>query len=93
MAQWREKAQSAERGWNESRDRGPQRGGWGGGDRGERRDRDIPGVTPELNDARRELKAAISDALDTGDEDAQRRIADILRKAAELIRRRDVDLG
>jgi hypothetical protein len=28
-----------------------------------------------------------------GDEDAQRRIADILRKAAELIRRRDVDLG
>jgi hypothetical protein len=47
----------------------------------------------EVNEARRELKAAISDALDSGDEDAQRRIADILRKAAELIRRRDVDLG
>ena len=33
------------------------------------------------------------DALDEGDEDTQKRLADILRKAAELIRRRDVDLG
>lgn len=94
MNQWREKAQNAERDWNQDRDHGQRGGGWWNDrDRGERRDRDIPGVTPELNDARRELKAAISDALDTGDEDGQRRIADILRKAAELIRRRDVDLG
>jgi hypothetical protein len=46
-----------------------------------------------VNIARKDLKAAISDAIDNGDEDAQRRLADILRKAAELIRRRDVDLG
>jgi DNA-binding PadR family transcriptional regulator len=54
-------------------------------------DRDIPGVLPEVNEARRELKAAIADAID-GDEETQRRLADILRKAAELIRKRDVDL-
>ena len=87
MNEWREKA---------------ERGGWGGdrhgpgperndGHRG--RDRDIPGVIEEVNVARRELKAAISDALDEGDEKSQKRLADILRKAAELIRRRDVDLG
>jgi DNA-binding PadR family transcriptional regulator len=91
MNQWRERA-SREGGWWDDRRRDDEgvRGPFG---RGRGRDRDIPGVLPEVNEARRELKAAISDALDSGDEDAQRRIADILRKAAELIRRRDVDLG
>lgn len=55
-------------------------------------DRDIPGVLDEVNDARRDLKAAIAEALEEGDEDTQHRLADILRKAAELIRSRDVDL-
>jgi DNA-binding PadR family transcriptional regulator len=59
--------------------------------RGPGRDRDIPGVLPEVNEARRELKAAIAEAID-GDEETQRRLADILRKAAELIRKTDVDL-
>jgi DNA-binding PadR family transcriptional regulator len=91
MSQWRERA-SREGGWWDDRRRDDEgdRGPFG---RGRSHDRDIPGVMPEVNEARRELKAAISDALDSGDEDAQRRIADILRKAAELIRRRDVDLG
>jgi DNA-binding PadR family transcriptional regulator len=57
-----------------------------------RRDRDIPGVIEEVNNARRDLKRAIAEALEDGDEDTQRRLADILGKAAELIRRRDVDL-
>ncbi|MDB5562019.1 MAG: PadR family transcriptional regulator, partial [Hyphomicrobiales bacterium] len=65
-----------------------RRGPFGHGPRG---DRDIPGVLPEVNEARRELKSAIADAID-GDEATQRRLADILRKAAELIRKRDVDL-
>lgn len=95
MNEWRERAgedwpftaeqkrkfeEMGERGWPHNRRRG--------GDR----DRDIPGVMPEVNEARRDLKAAIAEALDEGDEDTQRRLADILRKAAELIRRRDVDL-
>lgn len=94
MSQWREKAERS--GWWDER-RGPQPGE---DDRygprhgpGRDRDRDIPGVSEEVNAARRDLKAAISDALDEGDEDTQKRLADILRKAAELIRRRDVDLG
>jgi len=85
--EWREKAEQARRGggwWDDH----PQRE-----DRGRARDRDIPGVSDEVNAARRELKAAISDALDQGDPQTQQRLADILRKAAELIRRRDVDLG
>ena len=41
----------------------------------------------------KDLKSAIAEALDEGSEDTQRRVADILRKAAELIRSRDVDLG
>jgi len=94
MSQWREKAERS--GWWDDR-RGPppddedRRGD--PRDRGRQRDRDIPGVSEEVNAARRELKAAISDALDEGDADTQKRLADILRKAAELIRRRDVDLG
>jgi DNA-binding PadR family transcriptional regulator len=89
MNQWREKAERG--GWGEDRQgHGPERND---GHRGPGRDRDIPGVIEEVNVARRELKAAISDALDEGDEESQKRLADILRKAAELIRRRDVDLG
>jgi hypothetical protein len=86
MKEWRDKA-GREGGWWNDRSRDDRRGGRG------REDRDIPGVSDEVNAARKELKAAISDALDDGDDDAQKRLADILRKAAELIRRRDVDLG
>ena len=84
MSEWREKA-GREGGWWD--DRGQDRHARHG------RDRDIPGVLEEVNAARKDLKAAIAEAIDSGDEDAQRRLADILRKAAELIRRRDVDLG
>ena len=61
--------------------------------RGGRPDRDIPDVLPEVNEARRELKSAIADAIGRG-EDEQRRVADILRKAAADIRGADdgVDL-
>jgi DNA-binding PadR family transcriptional regulator len=48
-------------------------------------DRDTPDVVPEFNDARRDLKAAIGDAIAEG-EDEQRRVADILRRAASEIR-------
>ncbi|MDR3475624.1 MAG: PadR family transcriptional regulator [Devosia sp.] len=93
MAQWREKAERG--GWADDRSgRGPaQEDDRRGPFRRPGHDRDIPGVIEDVNVARRELKAAISDALDGGDEEAQKRLADILRKAAELIRRRDVDLG
>lgn len=59
-----------------------------------RPDRDIRDVVPEMNEARRELKAAIAEAMARG-EDEQRRVADILRKAAAEIRgpEDDVDLG
>ncbi|SHF29753.1 DNA-binding transcriptional regulator, PadR family [Kaistia soli DSM 19436] len=53
--------------------------------RGQPRDRDIEGVVPELNDARRMLKAAIAAAIGAP-EDEQRRIADILAKAAAAIK-------
>ena len=63
-------------------------------------DRDIPGVIPEVNEARRDLKAAIAEKLDAS-EDQQRRMADIQRRAAEDIRKQDaaakptddIDLG
>ena len=61
-------------------------------------DRDIPGVIDEVNEARRELKTAIAEKLDAS-EDEQRRVADVLRKAAESIRKPaakpadDIDLG
>ena len=48
-------------------------------------DRDIPGVLPEVNEARRVLKAAIAEAVAAG-EGTQRRLADVLRRAAEDIR-------
>ena len=60
-------------------------GGWQRPHHG-RPDRDIPGVLPEVNEARRELKAAIAEAIGEG-EDAQRRIAEILRVAAAEIRK------
>jgi DNA-binding PadR family transcriptional regulator len=75
---------------------------WEGQRRGEENatpDRDIPGVIPEVNEARRELKAAIAEKLDAGEAE-QRRLADILRRAAEEVRKLataekpdDIDLG
>jgi len=58
-------------------------------------DIDIPEVLPEVNEARRALKAAIRAAIADG-EDAQRRLAGILDKAAADIgagRPDDIDLG
>ena len=43
-------------------------------------------VVPEMNDARRDLKAAIADAVVQGEAE-QRRVAAILREAAGNIRR------
>ncbi len=74
---------------------------WEGQRRGEEHaapDRDIPGVIPEVNDARRELKAAIAEKLEASEAE-QQRVAAVLRKAAEDIRRPDtkptddIDLG
>jgi hypothetical protein len=48
-------------------------------------DRDIPNVDPAVNDARRDLKGAIAEALRSPHVD-QHRLADILRRAAEDIR-------
>lgn len=64
--------------------RPPHRGhgpGWGpAGDA----DRDLKDVVPELNDARRDLKAAIKKAR-RGTEDQQRHAAEILKRAAAEI--------
>jgi DNA-binding PadR family transcriptional regulator len=51
------------------------------------RDRDMDDVPPEVNDARRALKHAIKDAARNRDPGAQKRLADILRRAADEIRR------
>jgi DNA-binding PadR family transcriptional regulator len=64
---------------------------WSARREGGRPDRDIPDVLPEVNEARRELKAAIAEAIGGG-EDAQRRLVDILRKAAADIRATDGDV-
>jgi len=64
--------------------------GWGG--RGERPDRDIPGVVPELNEARRALKTAIASKIGEP-EDEQKRIADILRRAADEIAGKESEDG
>jgi DNA-binding PadR family transcriptional regulator len=64
-------------------------------DRGEgegRGDRDIPDVAPELNEARRALKAALAAKLDASAEE-QRRVADILFRAAGDIAGRDAKKG
>ena len=63
-------------------------------------DRDIPGVIKEVNEARRALKTAIAEKLESS-EDEQRRVAAILQKAADDIRNvaapkkptDDIDLG
>ncbi len=60
--------------------------------REKRGDRDIPGVLPEVNEARKALKSAIAGAID-GDEDTQKKLADILKSAADQIGRLNVDLG
>lgn len=75
---------------------------WEGQRRGEepQPDRDIPGVIDEVNDARRELKAAMAEKLDASEEE-QRRMAEILSRAADDIRKLaatktphdDIDLG
>ncbi|WP_421723076.1 PadR family transcriptional regulator [Bauldia sp.] len=49
---------------------------------------DIAGVLPEVNEARRALKAAIADTLEASD-DEQKRVAQILRDAAAAIRKTD----
>jgi len=66
---------------------------------GTKGDRDIPGVVPEINEARRELKAAIAEKLDAS-ADEQKRVAAVLREAAAAIRapvegrgEDDIDLG
>jgi len=63
-----------------------------------REDRDIPDVAAELNEARRALKAAIAAGIDSN-ADEQRRIAEILKRAASEISGKpagippDIDLG
>lgn len=52
-----------------------------------RPDRDMDDVDPAVNEARRELKHAIREASRDSNPEAQRRLADILRRAAEDIRR------
>jgi len=82
---------SRARAWLEEEDRPRRR---------KRSDRDMPGVVPEVNEARRALKAAIAEKLDASEEE-QRRIAAILQKAAAAIRKpvedagseADIDLG
>jgi DNA-binding PadR family transcriptional regulator len=57
------------------------------GRREDRGDRDIPGVIDEVNEARRDLKAAIAERLEDAAEEVQRRIAKAMRDAAEAIRK------
>ena len=69
-------------------------GGPGWGHHEETHDRDLKGVVPELNEARRSLKAAIRKAR-KANEDQQRHAADILRRAAaeiEALGDDDVDI-
>jgi len=70
---------------------------WFEGGEGRGRDRDIPEVVPEVNEARRALKEALAARLDAAPE-TQRKVAEILRKAADEIRNLpqdpdDIDLG
>jgi DNA-binding PadR family transcriptional regulator len=67
---------AAAREWFDWKDQRPE---------GARPDRDIPDVEPEVNEARRELKAAIASKLDAPAAE-QRKLAGILRRAAEEIR-------
>jgi DNA-binding PadR family transcriptional regulator len=74
--------------------RQPHRGhGWGP-QSGPDADRDLKDVVPELNDARRDLKAAIKKAR-RGTEEQQRHTAEILKRAAaeiEALGEDDVDI-
>jgi DNA-binding PadR family transcriptional regulator len=99
MKAWRDKMQSED--WPFSREQAEKFGdmkrpGWPfDGDRDQnapppRPDRDIADVIPEVNEARRELKTAISEAVRLGTEN-QRRVAEILRRAAEDIRAAEVE--
>ena len=80
MKQWREKMSE---GWTGDDER--EEGHRHGRHRHRRADRDMPGVVPEVNDARRELKAALAEVAGFG-EQAQRRVAEILQRAAEDVR-------
>lgn len=72
------------------RHRGPHGGPFGRS--GERPDRDMDDVAPELNEARKLLKQAIKDAARRGPEE-QLRVAQILADAAAAIRAEDdIDL-
>lgn len=71
--------------WAEMRDKFAEAGEQMRGGRPDGPDRDIPGVLPEVNEARRALKAAIAEALKS-DEETQRRLASVLDRAAREIR-------
>jgi len=67
-------------------DRLAQARGWfEGGESRRGHDRDIPDAIPELNDARRALKSALA-AMRGASADEQRRVAELLRKAAAEIK-------
>jgi DNA-binding PadR family transcriptional regulator len=96
MNAWREKLRDE---WPQNRDDSAEshsrhRGPWpfdhDGAPPPPRPDRDIRDVLPEVNEARRELKSAIADAV-TQSPETQRRVAEILRKAAADIRATDED--
>jgi len=57
-----------------------------------RPDRDMSDVLPEVNAARRALKEALARAVAQG-EDAQRKVAEILNRAADALRALDPDDG
>jgi DNA-binding PadR family transcriptional regulator len=93
-----ERGDPRHRGGHRHHGRGPDGRGFGPGPgRGPRPDRDMADVIPEVNEARRELKAALATAVKLRPED-QQAIADILRRAAGEIRQAgrnpedDVDL-
>jgi ribosome-binding protein aMBF1 (putative translation factor) len=54
-----------------------------------RPDRDMDDVAPEVNEARKDLKQAIKEAARNRDPASQQRLAGILRRAAEEIRRHE----
>ena len=95
MKAWREKMQGE--GWSERKPedegrefRGHRHEHGFRHDAPPRPDRDIRDVIPEVNEARRELKTALSEAVRSGAEN-QRRVAEILRKAAADIRATDAE--
>ncbi|UXN75746.1 hypothetical protein N8D56_03405 [Devosia sp. A8/3-2] len=90
--------------WPFNREQGPDAGnrphhrgfgfGFGPGGHEPDADRDLRDVVPELNDARRALKAALKKAR-AGSPEQQREAADILRHAAaqiEALGEDDVDI-